>query len=360
MGKPESDKKSAKRERLFPVAFLALLITAILSAASMGYLYMVNTTPVELHREETLATYMQQARYTWKAYLKPNVVYLNASEIEDTTPIYMRVVKLLEIRLRYTFTSNPLGNVTVRYRLETTLRSPKEDGWSIPIQLNASYKGEETFTGEARLDVKLTLDPNGYWDLIKTVERETGTYSSEYHIEVSPHIEVEADLGPRKVEETLNPKLTVKLRLRTDVGDVISLEGMEYSKPGKITETKIIVQEDVVLQRRYALIASITSVSGLAGSLIGVAKTRPRRREEPITRELKQVEDILVETKGEPHLRRGHTVVRVSTLEDLSKLSELLMKPILASKAQDQAILYVLDGQVKYVYKLESREDETT
>ena len=52
--------------------------------------------------------------------------------------------------------------------------------------------------------------------------------------------------------------------------------------------------------------------------------------------------------------------MRVSSLEDLSKLSEFLMKPILASKAQDQAILYVLDGQVKYIYKLESREDETT
>ena len=360
MGKPESDEKPDKRERLFPAMLLILLITAILSAASMGYLYMVNTTPAELHREETLATYTQQARYTWRAYLKPNVVYLNASRIEDTTPMYMRVVKLLEIRLRYTFTSNPQGNVTVRYRLETTLRSPKEGGWSIPIRLNASYKGEETFKGAARLELKLTLDPNGYWDLIKTVEEETGTYSSEYHIEVSPYIEVEADLGSRKLEETLNPKLTVKLQYRTDMGDVISLEGTEYSKPGQITETKVITREDVVRQRGYALIASITSVSGLAGSLIGVAKTRPRRREEPITRELKQVEDILVETKGEPHLRRGHTVVRVSTLEDLSKLSELLMKPILASKAQDQAILYVLDGQVKYIYKLERREDETT
>ncbi|RLI26053.1 hypothetical protein DRO58_05865, partial [Candidatus Bathyarchaeota archaeon] len=192
MGKPESDEKPDKRERLFPAMLLILLITAILSAASMGYLYMVNTTPVELRREETLATYTHQARYTWRAYLKPNVVYLNASRIEDTTPMYMRVVKLLEIRLRYTFTSNPQGNITVRYRLETTLRSPKEGGWSIPIRLNASYKGEETFKGAARLELKLTLDPNGYWDLIKTVEGETGTYSSEYHIEISPHIEVEA------------------------------------------------------------------------------------------------------------------------------------------------------------------------
>lgn len=349
MGEHEADG----RERLFPVVMLALIITAILSASSIGYLYMVNTTPVELRREITLATYMQDARYSWRAYLKPNTVYMNASEIDDVTPIYMRVVKHLEITLRYTFTSNPQGNTTVRYRLETALRSSKEGGWSVPIRLNASYTGMEAYTGAVRLELRLILNPNGYWDLIKKVEDETGTYSSEYWIEISPHITVEANLGNQKVEETLDPKLTVKLRRRTDIGDVISLEGTGYSKPGRLTETEVVVQKDVLTQRRYAVVASVASLSGLAVSMIGVVKTRPRRREEPITRELKQVEELLVETKGEPHRRRGYTVVRVATLEDLSKLSELLMKPILASKTRDEAILYILDGQVKYVYKLD-------
>lgn len=68
---------------------------------------------------------------------------------------------------------------------------------------------------------------------------------------------------------------------------------------------------------------------------------------------MRKYEDMIV--KVLTSLPEVQTVINVKSLEDLVKVAEALAKPVLKAMDGEEEIFYVIDGSVKYQYKVQER-----
>ncbi|MEM2860280.1 MAG: DUF5305 family protein, partial [Candidatus Bathyarchaeia archaeon] len=255
----------------------------------------------------------------------------------------------------YTFSSNPnpeSANIT-RESIVIEIESPGK--WAKTLH---ESEIREIMNLEGSVNFTLRIDCAAIRQLIDRIDKEVGTYTSSYNIYVTPTICINAIVAERTINETYTPELTIVFKTGTEKGNYISIDGLSQTRSRSITETKEIAHQEVEAQRNASYLATATTAIGLAASAITYiresSKLKLKEEEaEKVRRVAEEYKDIIAETEKTPP--ETQITIEVKSLEDLTKVAEILAKPIIKTTEYEEQIFYVIDGNIKYQYRAKAK-----
>ncbi|MEM1556710.1 MAG: DUF5305 family protein [Nitrososphaerota archaeon] len=333
-----------------------LLITlAILIAVSLISLFYAYQKPTYERQTIILGTYTHRAIYDYIAELKPNIIYNKTTLRPGEGTLYTAITTRINVTFTYTFTSNPnpeKANITME-NIVAKIESPGK--W---VKTLHESEIREIMNLEGSVNFTLRIDCAAIKQLIDKIDKEVGTYTSSYNVYVTPTIRINAIVAERTVNETYTPELIIAFKTGTEKSNYISIEGLNQTKNKDITETREITYPEVEARRNMFSATTLAAAIGLAAliiahlKIVGQQKSTERKSKEILKRVMEEYKDMIAEAVGSPP--KTQTTIDVESLEDLTKIAQILAKPILRAKEDEEQIFYIIDGDMKYQYKIKA------
>jgi hypothetical protein len=338
---------------------LAILLAffLLLTALSVVQVYSAHSQPVQEENVITLAKYEHVGTYNYVARLKPNQFYENRLTLGPGEGVlYIRLVENIDVSFRYTFTCDRQANISTEYSMDMTFEAPEK--WAKSFNV-ASENSIELTGRSAEFSEKLFIDLAWFDNLRRKIEEETGTSSSSYDLRIRPTIHTVAKTDVGTIDEVFSPELVLTLKYRAQEGDYIAVSGLENRSSGALRRVEVVRHPEVASRRRVSYVMMAVSLVGLALTCVGLAMVGPPKPEKPVEEMVKPFREAVIEIAAEPS--HGGATVEMKSLEDLAVIAEGLGKPILhlrvpAKGGEVMHSFYVLDGQVRYEFKIKSKE----
>ena len=333
-----------------------LVLSAILSLASIFTLYHTHQIPTEKERLITLCNYIHVGKNDYTANLKPNIIYNQSKLKPGDGIIYAKITESINTNFSYIFKLSGLNhpaNITTDYSINLIYESSQ---WT--KRFNIVPKSTRNSNGEtAYLSADYLVNISRVQEMFEVIESETGTYTSEYNLTISPEIHTVAITDVGTIDEYFNPSMKIKFIYRAPEGEHIAIEGLYHKSPGTITRNFKIYQPWVMNQRYFSYVYSLITFSALAYIARMFTKTKPKKISKPLEETIEQFREIIFEIAEEPSHEGQRVTMR--TLEDLVNLADGLAKPVFHSERPSHSqekettyAFYVLDGLVRYEYTI--------
>ncbi|MEM1543039.1 MAG: DUF5305 family protein [Ignisphaera sp.] len=333
-----------------------LLITlAILVAASLISLFYAYQKPTYERQTIILGTYTHKAIYDYVAELKPNMIYNKTTLKPNEGTLYTAITTRINITFTYTFTSNP-NPESINITMENIVAKIESPGKWVKTLRESEIR--EIMNLEGSVNFTFRIDCAVIRQLIDRIDKEVGTYTSSYNIYVTPTIRINTIVAERTINETYTPELTIAFKTGTEKGNYISIDELNQTRSRSITETKEIMYPEVEAQRNASYLATATTAIGLAASAITyireLGKLKPKKEgDEKVRRVAEEYKDIIAEAEKAPP--ETQITIEVKSLEDLTKIAEILAKPIIKTAEPEEQIFYVIDGNIEYQYRVKAK-----
>lgn len=335
-------------------------VFALLCLFSIIGVYFAHQLPTEEKEIVTLCAYEHKGQYDYIAQLKPNNLYNQTTLKPGEGILYIRITELVNITFTYTFDCSVPANITLRHSFNMYLESPRWPKRSLAINPLVTLDFSETTT--AQFPIIQSLNVTALDELKNLIDKDTGTYTSEYSLILQPNINVTAHTTAGEINEQFTPVMTMNFRYRTPEGDYIAIEGLTHTQQGSIQQTETIYHPEVMSQRYMSYVLSIVFISALIGTTLAYVKAKPEKPtkpEKPIEEIIAPYEEMIFELAEEPHKTPETITVKTKSLDDLVSIADGLAKPILylkktPSKPGEKTahIFCVLDGSVRYEYEI--------
>jgi len=323
-------------------------------------MYYTHQLPTEEYTTFPLCTYQHGGTYDYTAKLKPNLLYNQPTLKPGQGPLYTKLIDHINITFTYTFAcSHPTNITSIEYQANTELESPEK--WT--KNFNATdmlYIFQLTNTvnfTQQKATTNLFLNTTQINELVRTLDRDIGTSTSQYNLMVKPEIDIEAYVtvaaaDVRSIHESFAPSLKIEFGIGSP--SHISMENLRQTKTGTITDTRHIIYAWVMNWRIASLLATAITIPLLTVTTWFYLKAKPPSPAKPIKKIIGPHKELIAETTQKPP--EATTTINIKTLEDLAKISEALIKPILHSTSpttngQTIHIFYIIDNNTKYQFK---------
>ena len=335
----------------------------ILLAFSIYSTYFFSKMPLETSRYVVTCRYKHEAHFNHIVKLKPSILYDNRTTLQPGEIAYLNLVEQVTVILKYKFTCNkPIDSIFIKYSVDGVLEA--ENGWRKAFTLTPEKDMDETAFKETYI-----VDINGLMDLIRRIEEETGAYASKYNYRIVAHIYVEASTEAGSIAEKYEPEITISII--GGRGKRLEFSNPNLSRSGSLgryekRENNWSFYWLKTTVRNMRLISYAMTV--LSSTCLGLVVFKALRATptSPVRRIMKKYGSRIVDSTGHSTKRVRREKVSVKTFEDLLKVSEEAVKPIIHKELQVKRkssqrkihVFYVLDGDVRYEYTLEEEEAE--
>lgn len=349
----DDDRMASKTKR---VAIL-LSFFVLLTLTSLLFLYYTLAIPLAETSINSPYTYEYQGTYNCTAALKPNTVYDNQTALELVEgSFYRRVINNINVSFTHVFTGDLEADFTVKYSVNEYLEIGdwKKQIVEFPQQTieAAGYESDLTIENIP------TINPTAIQQIANKFSEETGLFASQYSLNITTKVYIEAETSVGNVSEFLTPTVSLEFKSGAAEGEIISVSGLNYVKTGEIQQTETVYNQWVEQQRNWLYSLSTVSFFGLVASSWFFVKTKsqePPKPEKILEDTIAPYEEIIVEAAQEPSqkeqtLRTANTMA-VNTLEDLVKIADTLNKPIIHTyKPPETHIFRIIDGLTMYEF----------
>ncbi len=320
--------------------FLILLVLLGVSIAVSTYM---STIPSKTTSIETSYQFTHSAYYSYKALLKPNMLY-NKTVVGPGTTLFTRLLRELNITLQYEARSTPPTMHGSRI-IEVYLENP--DVWT---------KKLETIGGGAfdtRFREQVVLNFTEITSLIKILESETGFKSSEYVLRVKPKITVMATYGNKSIVDTFTPELRITI---DTVKGRVTLSGLNHEKVTSRNNTTTTPTYFSVLGGSIRVSAvkafSYSSVLFLGAGFFFIAYRSRIREEKPLHAIINEkYSDLILEAK-DVNGSNKQFVIKIGEPEELARIATRLEKPIIHVLKNGEHVYMVADSETLYVLRI--------
>ena len=338
---------------------LALALLCVLLAASMYVAYQFwRMPPTEAHYVAT-CRYRQEAEFIPMVTLKPSILYENRTTLQPGEIAYLGLVDQVRVSFRYRFTCDRnLTSFALSYGVEGIIEA--EDGWRKAFTLTPEGTSNQT-----ELTETYVLDVAEVSQLIQRIEEETGTSAPKYTYRIAPSIRVEASTDQGPISERYEPTMTITLTGGRERGR-LDLGGLNHDKAGSLgrNETREVIWflyglMYTVRNMQYASCFVIACLSTCLGYAVWWMMKRPPPPF--IDRVKRRYGEKVVESSEPPTKRIEKVTIKVKSIEDLAKISEETIKPIIHEESimkkeglkMRRHVFYVLDANVRYEFTAE-------
>jgi hypothetical protein len=328
------------------LAKILLIIFACSTVISFLSIYYTHQLPTYETQTTTLFTYQHVGKYDYIAELKPNIIYNKTTLTPGEGTLYTAIVNQINLTFTYAFTSNPEPeNSTIEHNIIIQLESPGK--WTKTL---SDAEAQEMLKLSSSLNFTMQVNCTKIRELVDSIDKETGTRSTTYNINIKPAIHVVANVTTETIDENFTPELTVGFKTEAEKGNYIAIENLQQTKPSALTKTQSIYLQWVENQRAGSYIATAATTAALAISAFLYIKTKPPTTPTKIIEKLTAPykELIAKTTKPAPETK---TTIELETLEDLAKTAEILARPILHATDGKEHTFYVIDNNTKYQHK---------
>jgi hypothetical protein len=325
---------------------LALLtFFAIFGLASVVTTYVIHQLPTQETTTDTLCSYSSSATYDYTAMLEPNVVYSNRTILKPNEgTIYSALTRQINITLSYSFQATLPAIVETTYSIDQNL---KVAAW----QHTTSTTPQMT-TSQTQTEIELMPFNRTELEAVKAqVEAETGAVSGTYSLEISPTFIINANTSAGPIHQIFTPVLTINVG-RTDQGNTITIENLQQTETGAMTQDNVSPRNDVIIERRISYVFVSITMVGLSFSAYYYTKAQKRTGQSPIVKLIAPYKDLIVKTKETPQTPQGIMVIDVENLEELAKTAEILARPILHATNGNEHLFYIIEANTKYQYRI--------
>lgn len=345
-------KKNNKK--LFLSLLSLLLIVAVLSIYSW-------ITPRTTTLQPDDRTPEIETTYTYKAMIKPNVLYPNGGTIEVGDTLYKKITTAIPFDLKTVI--NAEEEVLVKGIYDVQLLIKAEDIWEKAFPLQNKQSFEQRGTDISVIDNSYQIDLDQVKSFILQVEDETGIRHSQYELEVVPTIQGEIQYADRVRDFDIQDKLefdyfSEEIQLASD---------KRFTTAIQFNDTQTIVNSFSILGFSLPLIpVRITSTTLFVLLLLSILFSLVYLDEGPVKKAVKPEAERLNKKYGRRLIRisqqinfEGKTIVPFETFKSMLKIADEIEQPIFFyENGNDHSQLYLI-VDVVCVYMYEPRTAET-
>jgi hypothetical protein len=303
-------------------------------------------------------SYEAAGQFGYEVYLKPNKLYGStvlrsqgppqASSAPPSQTLgpgqvyYPKIIDTIEATFYYQFfCDRPLSGQSEEVEVSAIIENPGK--WSKSLVVVPKTKKMGNFA------VSFPIDIHYFNDVIDAIERETGAGGGTYNLEIKAdvHTTAETDLG--SVNEVYSQSLKGKLE-----GNTLSFgEELSQSQTGIIGEATPGPSPENIWG---SLSLAGLIVALLALGYFGWSYIELRQRgagidvEVEAARARKKYRQVLVDVEELPAAKPNETLIPLGSLDDLVRVADDLVKPVLHHVEEGRHVYCTVDGAVRYQY----------
>jgi len=331
------------------VITVLLVLFVALTAASILTTYYTLNLPNEETTTTTLCTYHHTGTYDYVAQLKPNIIYNKTTLAPGEGTLYTAITDHINITFTYTLTSNPTPTTTTTQH-QTTIEIESTGKWT--KTLNPTQK-QEIFQLTETLNFTLQIDKTKIQPLVDLIDSEIGIRTATYSININPTIHTTAETSAGTIDETFTPTLLIAFKTDPNTGNYIDITGLHQTKPGQIQDTQTNYLPWVKSLQNLSYLFLATTISATALTTVAYIKLKPTfppKPPKPLQKIVEPYKDIIAQTTESPPKTPQTKTINLTTLEDLAKIAETLIKPILRTQKGNEHTFYIIDNNTTYKY----------
>ncbi len=314
-------------------------------------------------------SYSQKGRFDYEVYLEPNSLYdtdvlrseappaagsLPAAGSTSPDPLgpgltyFRNIVDNVIASFSYQFLSDiPVTNLIEEVEVTAVLRYPEMWTKSFTLVPKTSYRGP--------LMVDFPVDIEAFQAFTETIRTELGLGSASYDLTIQATVHTTGDTESGSIDEVFAHSLKGQLGMTT-----FTLAGsLAKQQPGAIVENRMVPIANTWVFRALSLVGLVLVVFALLFVL------RNSRRAQAVAISSMEAEALQAKRKhkgvivdvGElPPAGAGEVVIRIGSVDELVGIADALLKPVLHHTEADKHTYCVIDGNVRYLYVIDSRE----
>lgn len=265
--------------------------------------------------------------------------------LKEGETIFTELVDRMDMTFDYYLeSSRPVSQITEQVKIVATLENPgywSKDFVLVPLTIK-----------QGDFSVSFPLDINQFTDSIRAIEQETGVSGAcSLTIRADVSTVAQTDFGP--IEEDFSQTLSSTLG-----GDTLEwTEELVKSEPGSIERSQMIPNTYLGVPVTGARILSAIAAASMLGLFIyflglymKFKPAPPSEIEKEIQLARKKYKELIVDVEELPDIRGEEIMIPLSSLDDLIRTAEELLKPVLHKGERERHTYCAIDGLVRYQY----------
>jgi hypothetical protein len=304
-------------------------------------------------------SYSQGGWFDYEVHLKSNMLYETDVLRSDRTPAptptspsqtlgpglvyFPRIVDSIDAGFSYQFLSDePATNLIEEVEVTALLEYPQMWGKTFTLVPKTSESGP--------LMVYFPVDIETFNAVADTLRSELGFGTVTYDLTIKATVHVTGDFDSGHVDEVFTHSLKGQLGMTT-----FTLKGdLTKQQPGTIVEYTMVTVGKTWGLRALSLVGLALAVFGLLfvlqNSRQAQAVAIPRMEEEEALRARRKHKGVIVDVGELPSTGAGEAVIRVGSVDELVKIADALLKPVLHHAEAGKHTYCIIDSGVRYVY----------
>lgn len=328
------------------IGFILLLI--IFSTVNIYTAYQQPTTTEEKY---PVVSFSHTGRYNYVVYLDNNTVYNKTQLLPGEGAIFRQIVDSINLSFSYIFNIDTEATIITNYNIQAILNTnlwTKKYTIKPNTQLNSTGKS-------INFKEQFNFNYTYYEEIINKINEEIGVTTQNPTLEIKCNIYSLASTNMGDISKSISPTISFSLFGKTiDVSEILF-----NTESGTLDEIKIISHPEVYEQRNNSSILAIFFTILL---IIFIVLTEGKAQEIKVSeRMLKKIKkkygEWMIEAQMNP-IMTDSKIINISSIDDLSKVSEELGKPMIHYEVKNSDIheFYVVDDSILYKYVLKSEE----
>lgn len=300
-------------------------------------------------------SYQHRGNFDYTIRLKRNSLYgteintLNPTLYQSSPAIsrpagevyFPKITDIMWANFSYRFNSSrPVTNLTEEVEITAVLEFP--DMWSKTFTLVEESQKSGDFT------IDFPVDINYFHALTAIIREELGMGAAAHNLTIKAVVHTTADSEFGHIDEAF----TQTLEGRLGVTNITWSDELVKSQPRTIEGTRIVSNPNVNIYRLWSPL--VLAVVLLAFFLVvwNAVRARPivSRIEEEAFRAKKKHKGVIVDVNELLPVRPAETIVPFGSVDELVKVADALLKPVLHQATIEEHIYCVIDGLTRYEY----------
>jgi hypothetical protein len=310
--------------------------------------------------------YAGKGRFDYEVYLKENNLYETDVLRSEAPPVvepppeppaspqtlgpglvyFPNIIDNIEASFSYRFLCDrPISAQSQEVEITATIESPGQ--WSKSLVLMPKTSGEGSFT------IPLALDIQYFKMVIDAIGEETGVRGNSHKIVLKADVHTVAQTDVGTISEVFTQTLGATLEANTLTFDKElsrsqsgTIGGATTSEPGREGRSRT----PWIISLVVALLA--LGYFGWSQTRLGLATLSAG--EANVARARKKYRQMMVDVEGLPEVKPSETVIPLNSLDDLVRIADDLVKPILHQAEEGRHSYCVIDSGVRYLYTIET------
>jgi hypothetical protein len=309
-------------------------------------------------------SYSQDGRFDYEVYLEPNMLYETdvlrsgaPPAAEPSSPsqtlgpgltYFPNIVDSIEASFSYQFLSDePVTNLIEEVEVTAVLEYPEMWSKSITLVPRTSYRGP--FVADFPVDIE------ALHTITDTLRSELGLGAVSYDVTIQAVVHTTGDTDSGHIDEVFTHSLVGQLGSTT-----FTLKGdLASQQPGAIMENRTVPVGKTVVFIILSLAGLVLVVLALLFVLRNSRQAQAvaiRSMEEEALWAKRKHKGVIVDVVELPPAGAGEAVIPVGSVDELVGIADALLKPVLHHAGANKHTYCVIDGGVKYLYVIESRQ----